>query len=172
MLTSLARSPVFSQALETLAITFMAGRVTSADLAPLSGLRNLSSLTLSASRWVGRGAPGAQCALLVGNLWGWCRACRWPAACCLPACLRGMHNRSRPPSFKHALAATTGCTRIQGQGCCVEHPCLCLSIRCRSHEEAGEQVLAGFPDSLLKLKGLTSLAVSSLGGWQINAAGC
>ncbi|PRW44486.1 small GTP-binding isoform B [Chlorella sorokiniana] len=70
------------QALETLAITFMAGKVTPADLAPLSGLRNLSSLTLSASR---------------------------------------------------------------------------------THEEAGENVLGGFPDSLLKLKGLTSLAVSSLG---------
>lgn len=38
------------------------------------------------------------------------------------------------------------------------------SPRCRMHEEVGEHVLAGFPDTLLKLKGLTSLAVSSLGG--------
>ena len=36
-------------------------------------------------------------------------------------------------------------------------------LLCRTHEEAGEQLLAGFPDSLLKLKGLTSLAISSLG---------
>ena len=33
----------------------------------------------------------------------------------------------------------------------------------RQSEEAGEHCLSGFPDSLLRLKGLRSLAVSSLG---------
>lgn len=35
----------------------------------------------------------------------------------------------------------------------------------RQAEEGGLHCLSGFPDSLLKLKGLTSLAISSLGGW-------
>lgn len=77
------------QSLETLTVTFMSGRVSSADLAPLEGLRRLRALTLSASR---------------------------------------------------------------------------------DAEEGGEHCLAGFPESLLKLRGLTSLAVTSLGallqaGW-------
>lgn len=47
-----------AQNLESLAVTFMAGRINPADLAPLEGLRRLRSLTLSASRHAGRAAPG------------------------------------------------------------------------------------------------------------------
>lgn len=71
-----------AQCLETLAVTFMTGRVAAADLAPLEGLRRLRALTLSASS---------------------------------------------------------------------------------AQEEAGEYCLQAFPDSLLRLRGLTSLGVSSMG---------
>ena len=84
--------PAIEQNLETLAVTFMTGRVSAADLAPLEQLRRLRALTLSASRQA---------------------------------------------------------------------------------EEGGEHCLAGFPDSLLKLKSLTSLAVCSQGAWlHCFAAGC
>lgn len=73
---------LFEQRLETLAVTFMTGRLAPADLAPLEGLRRLRTLTLSASR---------------------------------------------------------------------------------DAEEAGEACLHAFPDSLLRLRGLTSLGLCSMG---------
>lgn len=40
-----------------------------------------------------------------------------------------------------------------------------LTIHCsRTHEEAVAPVFAAFPDTLLKLKGLSELAFSSMGG--------
>jgi hypothetical protein len=92
LLSLLPPFPAIKQNLETLAVTFMTGRVSAADLAPLEQLRRLRALTLSASRQA---------------------------------------------------------------------------------EEGGEHCLAGFPDSLLKLKSLTSLAVCSQGAWlHCFAAGC
>lgn len=112
----------------------MAGRVNPADLAPLSGLRQLRSLTLSASR-CGPGAAGGAAKKVGSCAWHW----EVPSGAAL-SCIPG------------ARESTTNCL---ANGHCL--------LR-RTHEEAGEQLLAGFPDSLLKLKGLTSLAISSLGG--------
>ena len=71
------------QNLETLAVTFHTGRITTADLAPLEGMRRLRSVSLVASR--------------------------------------------------------------------------------QAEDTSGEYCFTAFPDSLLRLKGLTSLTVSSLG---------
>lgn len=42
----------------------------------------------------------------------------------------------------------------------------------RQAEEGGVHCLAGFPETLLKLKGLTSLAISSQGEVQSSAVSC